>query len=277
MKSCFSTLGCPEWTVDRIAQCIEDCGYSGLELRGLQNEMYLPDHPALAPDCRADFRARFESLGCAIACVSSSARLTDPPSPARQKSLDEARAFIELAADLGAGLVRVFAGRIAEGDDRVRSAARMGEMLKEIEPHARAAGVRLAVETHDDWCRGEDLAPVVAEVDSPFVGVLWDINHPYRHGESPEATAKAIGDRLLHVHTKDGVDGGGYTLFGEGDLPLRRILALLEHAGYDGYLSLEWEKKWHPEIQEPEVALPHYARVLAEMLSQMGVGKGNEE
>lgn len=277
MKPCFSTLGCPEWTVDRIAQCVEDCRYAGLELRGLENEMYLPDHPALAPECRAGFRARFESLGCAIACVSSSARLTDPTSPARRKSLDETRAFIELAAGLGAGLVRVFAGPIAEGDDRARSAARMVEMLREMEPHARAANVKVAVETHDDWCRGRDLVPVVADVGSPFVGVLWDINHPYRHGEAPEATAEAVGNHLLHIHAKDGVEGGGYTLFGEGDLPLRRILALLNDVGYDGYLSFEWEKKWHPEIQEPEVALPQYARVLAEMLNQMGIGGGDPE
>jgi sugar phosphate isomerase/epimerase len=274
VKPGFSTLGCPEWTVDRIARCVDECGYEGLELRGLEGEMFLPDHPSLAPGARVGFRRRFESLGCEIACVSSSARLTASSPTDRRQSIDEARAFIELAAGLGSGLVRVFAGRIAEGDDRAASAARMVETLQQIEPDARAADVKVAVETHDDWCRGADLAPVVAEVGSASVGVLWDINHPYRHGEEPEATAQAMGDLLLHIHAKDGVEGGSYTLFGDGDLPLRRILSILKGMGYEGHLSFEWEKKWHPEIEEPEIALPHYARTLASLLVDLADGGG---
>ena len=32
----------------------------------------------------------------------------------------------------------------------------------------------------------------------------------------------------------------------------------LAEGGYKGYYSFEWEKLWHPEIAEPEVALAHY-------------------
>ena len=64
--------------------------------------------------------------------------------------------------------------------------------------------------------------------------------------------------------------------FGEGDLPLGRMLSILHEMGYTGYLSLEWEKKWHPEIEEPEIALPQYARALALMLGDLGVSKESE-
>ena len=37
---------------------------------------------------------------------------------------------------------------------------------------------------------------------------------------------------------------------------------VLRAGGYDGWLTLEWEKKWHPEIEEPEVAFPGYARYM---------------
>ena len=231
--------------------------------------MFLPDHPAFAPGRRSEFEHRFASMGCRIACVSSSAHLTVPAGPERDRHLEEARAFVDLAADLDCNLVRLFAGRIADGDDRAVSGERVTEALGILEPHARGAGVRLAVETHDDWCLGSDLGPVVRAVGSQHVGVLWDINHPYRHGEAPADTAEALGDLLLHVHTKDGIEGGGYTLFGEGDLPLMEMLAVLKGMGYGGYLSLEWEKKWHPEIEEPEVALPQYALALQEILTQL--------
>ena len=50
-----------------------------------------------------------------------------------------------------------------------------------------------------------------------------------------------------------------------------KILAALYGAGYAGWLAVEWEKKWHPEIEEPEIAFPHYARVMGEYLGAAGV------
>ncbi len=44
-------------------------------------------------------------------------------------------------------------------------------------------------------------------------------------------------------------------LLNEGTVPLREACSALRHRGYNGYLSLEWEKQWHPEIAEPEIAL----------------------
>ena len=46
-----------------------------------------------------------------------------------------------------------------------------------------------------------------------------------------------------------------------------RVLSLLRDEGYDRWVSFEWEKKWHPEIEDPEVAFPQYAKVMAEYLS----------
>ena len=49
-------------------------------------------------------------------------------------------------------------------------------------------------------------------------------------------------------------------------MPNREIVELLLEKGYNGYLSAEWEKKWHPSIEEPEIALPQHARVLREWM-----------
>ena len=32
--------------------------------------------------------------------------------------------------------------------------------------------------------------------------------------------------------------------------------------GYDGYFSFEWEKKWVPDLEEPEIAFPAYAEYM---------------
>jgi predicted xylose isomerase-like sugar epimerase len=47
---------------------------------------------------------------------------------------------------------------------------------------------------------------------------------------------------------------------------VKRQVELLVEAGYAGYFSFEWEKAWHPEIEEPEVAIADFARVVTQYL-----------
>ena len=66
------------------------------------------------------------------------------------------------------------------------------------------------------------------------------------------------------VHMKDArktrQDGDRWqaTLLGEGELPVEEQLRALQQRGYKGYVSVKWGKMWHPEIPEPEVALPQH-------------------
>jgi len=81
-------------------------------------------------------------------------------------------------------------------------------------------------------------------------------------GESAEEVIALLGKRIVHVHVKDarrvGPNGSDWqlVLLGEGEVPVRQQLEALQRAGYAGYVSIEMEKKWHPELPEPEVALP---------------------
>jgi sugar phosphate isomerase/epimerase len=126
------------------------------------------------------------------------------------------------------------------------------------------------LETHDAFCRGAEVARVLAQVDHPRLKAVWDVQHPFRKGESIEETWRLIGGRVAHVHIKDArlkPDGDWQlVLLGEGEVPNKEIVDLLIRKGYRGYLSVEWEKKWHPEIEEPEVALPQHAAVLREWM-----------
>jgi hypothetical protein len=45
----------------------------------------------------------------------------------------------------------------------------------------------------------------------------------------------------------------------------------LVSGGYQGLYSFEWEKKWHPEIEEPEVAFPQYVETMKGLLQAAGV------
>jgi len=53
---------------------------------------------------------------------------------------------------------------------------------------------------------------------------------------------------------------------------VKRQIAALAKTGYRGFYSFEWEKRWHAEIEEPEVAFAQYANVAAGYLKDAGVG-----
>ncbi len=52
---------------------------------------------------------------------------------------------------------------------------------------------------------------------------------------------------------------------GRGEFPASRVLSILEAEGYGRFVSFEWEKRWHPQIEEPEVALPHFTGWVADV------------
>ncbi len=93
-------------------------------------------------------------------------------------------------------------------------------------------------------------------------------------GEGPEEVWELIGARTLLVHVKDAVPeasertGWKLVLLGEGEVPVREGLRVLQDHGYRGWLTVEWEKKWHPEIAEPEVAFPQHALLLRSWLAE---------
>jgi sugar phosphate isomerase/epimerase len=77
-----------------------------------------------------------------------------------------------------------------------------------------------------------------------------------------------IGQRVLLAQVKDArraperADGWQLTLLGQGEVPVREMLDLLDRGGYQGWISVEWEKRWHPEIEDPELALPQHIELL---------------
>jgi sugar phosphate isomerase/epimerase len=82
-----STLGCPKWSLDDILRNAVAYGYEGVELRGLQDEMFLPKHPALTPENREATRRRFHDAGLAIVALGSSARLACPKASGESRKM----------------------------------------------------------------------------------------------------------------------------------------------------------------------------------------------
>lgn len=140
---------------------------------------------------------------------------------------------------------------------------RVVEALRLTIPHAEARNVRLIIESHDAWCDPGLLAKLASAVNSPAVGICWDIGNSYAYADIADAY-RTLSPWLAHVQFKDHRrdDNGKMrsVLPGLGELDLPRALGLLRAGGYSGWISFEWEKQWEPDIEAPEIALPHFKK-----------------
>ena len=265
----FSTLGSPNWSLERAAEQAVADGYAGLEVRILDGQVISPRLPA---ERRTAIRSLMKQHGLVIAGIGASTRFSSPDADDRAKHLADLRAYLALASDLEAPIVRTFGGGPSEGQTMADVIDLVAASLAEAAPDAERHGVTICLETHDAFCRGQEVAGVLQQVDSPWVKAVWDVHHPYRMGESTEDTWNYIGARLAHVHMKDASrrEDGSWELklMGEGEVPCREIIRLLAAKGYDGYICAEWEKAWHPEVEEPEIAIPQHAQVLRQWMAE---------
>ncbi|GHA27068.1 hypothetical protein GCM10007989_23620 [Devosia pacifica] len=279
MKLSFSTLGCPDWTLDEIVQRAKEYGFDGIAFRGLNGELDLTKVAEFQPDRRAGTRAKIEQAGLEINMLLTSARMMVPEPSELADSQANARDHIDLASDLGAPFVRVFGGAIPGGLSYAAAVHRAGENLRALGEHAASRNVQVLLETHDDWIEPAFTRRALEAANHPAVRVLWDIHHPWRIAEQDiEETWEQIGPWVAAVDVKDSVEdfsarlGYRYVKVGEGQVPWSDALTLLVRNGYDGWLTFEWEKRWHPDIDEPEVAFPHFRSKLQELLSEVPRG-----
>lgn len=270
-KLAYTTLACPDWTWEQILERTREYGYQGLELRGVEGEMDLTRARPFTPANLAATKRELADRGLPVCCLDTSVRLHETDASA---SLDEGRRHIDLAAELGSPHVRVFGDRIPEGEPRESVLERVASGLIALGQHAEGTGVQVLLESHGDFSRSEDLAETLARAQHPNVGVLWDVHHPFRfQGEPVSETYNRLREWIRHTHLKDSratPEGPRYCLVGQGDVPLEEVLRLLREGGYDGWLSFEWEKKWHPEIEAPEAALPAYVAAIREVEARLG-------
>ena len=268
-KLSFSTLSCPAWDLARIVGAAVENGYGAIDFRGYLDATEIVESPAFRGEALRGVAERCRDAGLAVSCLSSGAKMSAPDDAARARNLDAMRRYADLCGPLGCRLVRIFGGSVRDVADPVANAAETLVAAAEI---ARSAGIEFLVETHDDWTDTARLRAAFDAAGRPEgIALLWDVHHPWAfRGERPEDSARNLFPYVRNTHWKDsrGMPDGTRRLClpGEGEAPLREIRDALAAAGYDGWLTLEWEKRWHPGIEEPEVAIPAFAAFMRGLL-----------
>ena len=236
----FSTLGCSGLPLADVVELARSTGWLGVELRAADDE---PVHVGLSPEERVAARVLLESGGVTVLAVASYVKVARGEI-GDDECVADALAHADLARDLGAPFVRVFPGAQEPGAEADARAVRRLNAIAERLPE----GVAVLLETHDSHPQGVDIARVLSQV-SGDVGTIWDVMHPWRTGEPISVTRDVLAPYLRHVQVKDVLSPTERTPLplGDGMIPLAEFYAALRELGYQGWMSLEWESKWHPE------------------------------
>ena len=170
------------------------------------------------------------------------------------ESLEEGYRSIDIAESFGFGSIRVFGNNIR--GDEAECLDRIARGISALCEYAADKGVDVLLETHGDVNTAERLG-AVAKICGRHenFGLIWDICHTrLTYGDDWRTFCDDFLPIIRHVHLKD-IIGEKLTLPGAGDLPIVEMVKYLVNKGYDGYFSLEWEKKWHPELPVLEDAI----------------------
>ena len=261
VKIAFSTLACPDWAWSDIYSMAKDFKFDGIELRGLGNEIFSVKAKPFTDEQLPATVEKLRSLNLEIPCISSGACLKFKDRFAEAEN--EVTEYARLANKLGASYIRILADLAPAPDGEVDDDY-IVDSLKKLVPIAEENNVTLLVETNGVYCDTARLARVLDKVRSRKVGAIWDMHHPYRYNaESPETTVGNLGEHIKYVQVKDSVvleDGTvEYRIMGTGDVPVKQMIQALTTINYNGYISLEWVKRWSAGLSDAGVVIPQFA------------------
>jgi len=255
MKYSFMSFSTPALTLKETLDAAKRFGYDGFEPRLVADHAHGLETTTPA-DVLIEARRMAEDAGVAYSCVATSCRLAIPELVAEQT--DDAKRAVDLAEKLGCRAIRVFGGVLPEGLSREKAAETLNASVSKLAAYGKTANVYVCLETHDHWCDPVTVGEV-AKVSG--CAVNWDIMHTFNMaGVAPERSFELLRPYVRHMHIHDGKRNadGGLTLcpVGEGVIDHATPLALMQGAGYTGYVSGEWIS-WEPwEVHLPrEIAL----------------------
>jgi len=295
MKIAGHTMGTPELSLKEAIDLFARIGLEGIEIV-VQDEYSCglatkPDRQVLR-----DVKKAVSGAGLEVACLTPYySKFNSPDDAVRQKENEGLKGVIDQAEELGASFIRIYGGQFLanETDPGNEKRKRLVESMRLLGDYAAKAGVTLVIENHFNTMTvtAEQTADILREIAHPAVKALYDqANLAFVGAEDYREAIDLQRGLIGFVHVKDLVfrEGKGpfrassvshvsedertvYSrVIGQGILLWPEILKYLQESGYDGWLSMEYERRWHPQDLPPaEQGMAEGARYLRQCLNAL--------
>lgn len=268
IKFSFMTWVCPNWTLSEIIEAAKRYRYHGVELRTEVGHAHGIE-PKTGDAAIERARKLLEDNNIEVSAIASSCSFSHADALERRRMIERAKQHIELAAKMHCANVRVFGGMIPQGVSMDDAKRYIADALCELGEFAQPMNVYVLLETHDAFSRSKDAVEVVKLASHPNIGILWDVQHPYTHGETLEEAFENVRQFVRHCHIHDvrrSESGWELCLLGDGEISHEFVVRKLHEIGFDGHLSGEFiNPRW-----EPDLILKQYSETLYRYLEGLG-------
>lgn len=195
--------------------------------------------------------------------------LVSPTKEGRAERVAFYRYAIDVAAELDAACVSLWAGRVQDEADDQTALERLATSLREVLEYAAGRNVTIALEPEPGMLveKLADYTRVRERLDSPDnLRLTLDIGHLHCNRETPLADSIRLhAEQIANIHIEDMLPAEHeHLMFGDGDIDFPSVIAALEEIDYRGPITVELSRHSH--------LAPEAAREAFEFLSRLGVG-----
>jgi sugar phosphate isomerase/epimerase len=290
-------MGTPEYSLFGAIDLFSSIGLEGIEII-IQTDGYKSALPLNAEE--GEIRDLIKKLEDSKLLVSGLTpylnRYNDLDEGTRRKECGDLKRVIDLAVKLGAGFIRIYGGKLVEGEDdrEGKKLAQLVKSMRDCGDYAQQGGIKLCLENHFGTMTtsASETAKIIGAVDHPNVGILYDqANIAFFPAEEYEEAIEIQKGKIFYVHCKDLVYRNGVPekprfnmvshvnpedrtvrsrIPGEGILDWRGILKKLKASGYDGWISLEYERRWiQTDLPEASTGMPAAAEYIKSIIREL--------
>ena len=258
MKRAFSTLCCINYNAEEIIELAKNNNLA-VELRVDDNNI----------ESFFGTKELFDKANVKIIDIAASIFVRS------EEFSENAYKYIDLAENLNVKGVRIFAGESPKTfqDEIISDIPAIIKGIKKLCEYAKNKNVEIWLETHSELSTGKLCKEVIDGVNMENFNIIWDVLHSIEYKENICDTIAYLGDSIVHVHFKDAVPSKDmnicqyvHTDLCEGIVPFEKVISELKQINFTGYLSLEWESPWRPEIRnlypDVNVLLKKYNSIL---------------
>ena len=234
-----------DWDVPTIIKNCEASGFEGVELRTTHAHGV---EVSLSAQERGEVKKRFQDSHVQLMGLGSAFDYHTPDAAKLRKDIEDTKAYIQLAHDVGASGVKVRPNGLPKEVPVEKTLEQIGRSLQELGTFAQGLGLVIRLEVHGT---GTSLVPRVARImevaNHASVGVCWNSNQSDLEGDGFDRNFDMVKSKILSVHMRD--------LY-LAEYPFRRLLTRLNEAGFGGYCLAEIGESKDP------VRVMHYLRAL---------------
>jgi len=283
MKLAFSSNAYMHFSIEETIGTIAELGYAGIEV--------LADVPhawpaGLLEERKQSIRDHLEKHDLTISNVNAFMMnavadprqpywhpgWTDPDPHYRAVRREHTKRSLQLARDIGAPSISTEPGGLLTAEQTWQQAADIfyDELMPCVEL-AERFDVDLLIEPEPKLMieRFDQYLEFAGRIDSPRLGLNFDIGHAFCMSEEPQDWAPRMAPHTRHYHIEDIAASRehAHLIPGRGAIDFQATLAAIHATGYDGWITVEL----YPYIDNPDDAAREAREHLTRIMERLGI------